>query len=563
MPPGKNFLCVDKLTRAGQFRSSANFIIVLGMAVYTVKTDALETLTFRKGKFVLEECSSSRLRLKLSRNAHWRNIGNDAYETTNLGAAARFREHGDERVEKIFQKTFQAHYSLPRKMPSLESLDLHQRAGVEWILSRKRSYLAHAPGAGKTATAIVAAGLSEGKGQTLFIVPPSLVRNWEREILLWSELLATWPAIGMIGLSNLADSVAWNADFILCPDSMLTKEWVYGKLKSTPWKFIAVDEASRLKEPTSRRSLAFYGGIHYDGDTKLSSHYPGIFKDARHVVLLDGSPMPNRPIELWAPAYALHPEAIDCRQYDDFGYRYCGAKPNERGVWEYKYSSNEAELKEKLTKDFMQVVTEDSLTHPERRRSMVFIDDVRSEEHKTWEQKNLGSIKMEFSENLNQGEIARWRRELGLRKVTPVARYIRERLSHTAESILIFAWHREVCFRLAEELLKWKPMVVVGGVSASVRESSFRSFQEGKTRVLIMNIAAAGRGHNLQRADRVIFAEWSWTDELNRQAEKRASRKGSKRRFVRCEYLVVPNSMDEMVLRSVFTKAGRVKRIIG
>ena len=65
------------------------------------------------------------------------------------------------------------------------------------------------------------------------------------------------------------------------------------------------------------------------------------------------------------------------------------------------------------------------------------------------------------------------------------------------------------------------------------------------------------------RADRVIFAEFSWTDETNRQAEKRASRKGSDKEFVRCEYIVSPNSMDEVVLQSVFTKQKRVEKVIG
>jgi SNF2 family DNA or RNA helicase len=72
-----------------------------------------------------------------------------------------------------------------------------------------------------------------------------------------------------------------------------------------------------------------------------------------------------------------------------------------------------------------------------------------------------------------------------------------------------------------------------------------------------------GRGHNLQRADRVIFGEFSWTDELNKQAEKRASRRGNERAFVRCEYVVAPGSIDEKVVQALFTKEKRVREIIG
>ncbi len=407
----------------------------------------------------------------------------------------------------------------------------------------------------------MAACFAEGPGQVLFLVPPSLTLNWEREVRRFTEWVGVWPAIGVVPQSANRDDMARRADFIICPDSMLTKPWVYERLRRTRFKLIAVDEASRFKEPTSERSLAFYGGR--SGETS----YPGIFRDARHVVFLDGSPMPNRPIELWAPTFALHPEAIDCMDRDDFGYRYCGARPNERGVWEYNYSSHEAELQMRLQNDFMHVVPEDRLAHPERRRSLLFINqDVRSPEHKSWERRNLPNLLAdidELGEDANQGEAAKLRRELGVRKIPWAASYTGSRLEAKPEQILLFAWHRDVCEGLAERLSKWNPGVVMGGVSSQSRERDFDLYQRKKKRLLILNISAGGRGHNLQATDRVLFAEYSWTDELNKQCEHRGARRGNERAFIRCEYMVCPGSMDEPVLGSIFTKQRRVKRIIG
>lgn len=513
------------------------------------------TLKLQRGKFILENVEDPKVRVRLRLNAHWENIGNDSYRTSDLGAANAYRNWGDEKVERIFKKTFQEFYSFPIcELPP--ELDDHQVQGLHWILTRKRSYLAHAPGAGKTVQAILGAYYSEGLGRSLFIVPPSLTKNWEREIMKFTEWVGEWPAIGVIGQADSLGKIAWGADYIICPDSMLAKPWVAKMLREIKWKFIAVDEASRLKDPFSQRSLAFYGGK----DEKNS--FTPLFRGARHVVFLDGSPMPNRPMELWAPTYALHPEAIDCMGYDDFGYRYCGARPNERGQWEYLYSSHEQELKEKIQKDFMHVVTEGELDHPERRRSLFFIShDVRSREHKDWEARNIGHI--DLSDSTSQGDLARFRRELGLRKVPYVAQYVRERLEEKNESILLFAWHRDVCAQLAVEFTKYPFGLINGGVDVKKREQLIKEFQCGKRRLLIMNIAAGGRGYNLQRADRVIFAEFSWTDETNKQAEKRASRKGSDKKNIRCEYMVAPGSMDEVVLRSVFTKEKRVKKVIG
>lgn len=514
-------------------------------------------LTFRRNRFALSDTTIAHRKI-LNASAYWTCIIDDTYETDSLRAALRFRRFADERAGKVFQRSLQQHYSVPPQMPLPDFLDPHQVDGIRWVLSRKRSYLAHAPGAGKTAQAIVASLLSDGEGIALFIVPPSLTVNWVREIEAFTERLGIWPTIGVVPSSAKKDDMAWRAEFIVCPDSMLTKDWVYTRLSGLKKKLVAVDEASRLKDPFSERSIAFYGGRNKD------RVFQGLFQDARHVVLLDGSPLLNRPMELWAPTFALHPEAIDCMSQDDFGYRYCGPQITERGQYTFLHSSHEAELKEKLQNDFMHVVTEEKLDHPERRRSILFMNtDVRTAEQKTWERRHLGSGSTELDEDASQGDLASYRKELGMQKVPFIARYIRERLKEKGESILLFAWHREVCEQLLLELVEHNPGLVYGGTHPTERENIFAQFQGGKRKLIIGNILAMGRGHNLQRADRVVFGEFSWTDELNKQCEKRASRRGSEKEFVRCDYIACPNSIDERVLHSIFTKEKRVKRIIG
>ena len=250
--------------------------------------------------------------------------------------------------------------------------------------------------------------------------------------------------------SNDQDSMAWRSDFIICPDSMLTKNWVYDRLSKLKIKLLGVDEASRFKDPSALRSLALYGGR-----TKDRS-FRGLFQDAHHVVFMDGSPMPNRPMELWAPTIALAPETIDCMSREDFGFKYCGATQNNYGQWEFNHSSNEEILHSKLTRNFMHVVKESELKHPERLRSMLYINkDVRSPEHKKWERSNLLNLKMsDIGEDMNRGDIAHYRKELGIRKVPWVTNYVTERLEVKNESILLFAWHPDVCEGLARSLAK-------------------------------------------------------------------------------------------------------------
>lgn len=494
-------------------------------------------LTFRSGHFVLKETHGEK-------------------KLPDLKAAAEFRSYSDTVAEKVFDRAFAKHYKLP-SLPKLSFLDPHQRAGVKWALTRSRSYLAHAPGAGKTCSAITISCLAKGPGQTLFIIPPGLDGNWVSEINKFCEPLKVWPNIAVVPLSMHARTMKWDADFILCPDSMLTRPWVYEEIAKRKFKVVAVDEASRFKDPLAERSKAFYGG------KSQARSFPSMFANAAHTIFLDGSPMPNRPMELWAPTYALFPQAIDCMSQSDFGFRYCGPRLDERGHWTFMGSSNEEELKARLQKDFMHVVTEAELTHPERLRSMVMMnEDARSPKHVSWEKRHLHEYK-NFDESSSQGDLAFYRRELGERKVPWIAEYVAQKLKSKNESILLFVWHREVAMALAKKLEAFNPGVVIGGVKNADREQIFEQFQSGKRRLIIGNILAMGRGVNLQKANRVIFGEYSWGEESNKQAEKRASRRGNNQAFVRCEYIVSPGSIDEKVLSSVFSKQRRFERIIG
>lgn len=457
-------------------------------------------------------------------------------------------------------------YGLREDLRLPEWLDDHQRAGIRWALSRKNSYLAHAPGAGKTCQAIIAALNVKGDGQAVFIVPPSLTLNWAREcrkffsMFFGKENKKYFPSVAIIPESNKSELTDWFAEFLIVPDSMITRAWVREGLASTDIKFLAVDEASRFKESTAKRTIALFGGEFQTGEP-----VPGFAKRSKHVVLLDGSPMPNRSMELWAPTYALTPESIDFMNQVQFGFKYCGARMGNYGKWEFKGDSNQEVLRAKLRYSFMHFVGEESLSHPERRRSIVYMsEDVRSPEQKSWEKENLGSFKFsDLSEDLSLGDLARFRNELGLRKVPWAIERTASLCEEKNESILLFAWHKDVCKKLYTGLQSYGFEIVNGETKMKEREKIFSAFQNGKLRGIVGNISAMGRGNNLQKTDRVIFAEYSWTDETNKQAEKRASRRGSEKDFVRCEYIVCPNSMDEPVAKGLFRKAENIRRVIG
>lgn len=504
-------------------------------------------LTFNNGKFIL--------------SIPW---GSDNFMPhgnydLDLRTAVPYQEYADEKAKKVFERVLIKYYpevEVPQVL--INCLDLHQIEGIKWVLTRSRSYLAHPPGAGKTAEAIVAFILSGVITPMLVIVPPDLTTNWAREIIKWTEWIGVWPTIAIVHTSNKRDEMDWTADFIICPDSMLTKEWVHTNLTRLDSQFIAIDEASRFKEITSQRSKVFYGGIIND------KKYFGLYQRAKHVVFLDGSPMLRGPSDLWGPTYALNPEAIGCLNQFEFGMRYCGPTINERGEYEFKHSSNEEELKEKLQRHFMHVVSEESLKHPERRRSILLMNqDPRTAEMKSFERKHLSQLKLnEIDEAQSQGAIATYRRELGISKVKWAASYI-GRLLEKGEKLLVFCWHRDVAIALEKSLINFEPLLIIGGTSTEKRDWFCKKFQNAEHDLMICNIGAMSRGRNLQRATRVVFVEYSWIDQANVQAEKRTSRKGNDNEFIRADYLVIPNSLDEIVLQAVFRREKQQKKVIG
>lgn len=498
-------------------------------------------------------------------NGKFRFYDGDKFVAINPKSAKAHENIADAKAKKILCRLFVKNYSWPSWAALPDYLDPHQIEGVKWILTRSRSYLAHAPGAGKTCEAIVAAMFPNGnEGRIISIVPPSLTKNWYREIEKWTDKLNI--RFGSVTVATVPESIDqkemdWDAHWIIVPDSMLTRPWVLDNLSKIKKKFVVVDEASRFKDPTAQRTIALFGGTLNDGRKS-----PGLIYDSPYAVLLDGSPMPNKSMELWAPTFAMSPESIDFMSMQDFGFKYCGAKQNDFGKWEFKGNSNSDELKATLQKTFMHVVREEELNHPERLRSILVMNkDVRTIEHKEWEKKNLSKIKFDdISEDMSLGDLARFRRWLGLRKVNWIADYVKERLEEKNESILLFCWHREVAFELESKLRKYRPLVVIGGTPDRAREKGFEEFQAGKIKLIIGNISAMGRGFNLQRGDRTIFAEFSWCDETNKQAEKRAARKGrDENKPVRCEYVVAPHSMDEIILQAVMRKQDAVKKVIG
>lgn len=481
--------------------------------------------------------------------------------TTRLIEAARFRKHADKKAERVFQKLTLKAYAIPAggllSPSNLSLLPFQREQGIPFILKQNRTYIAHQPGLGKSAQAITA--VNSRPGRCLIICPSFLKTTWMREITKWSY--RDFPAITIVPESSKRLTFEWTDDYIICSDAMLAKDWVMKGIAGANFRYCFIDEAHRFKNHEAARSIALFGGK----KQKLVS--PGIIYNIETVCALSGTPMLNKPIELWAILYAMAPETIDFMSYHSFGFKYCGGFQDDRGHWQFTGSSNEAELNKRIMGTFMQRIRKEDVLKdlPDKVRDIVVMDqDPRHPDSIQFDKELSKKMKLgNFQKLESLGEYALMRHENGMAKVPWIVSMVKEYLTNNAdESIILFAHHRDVVATFAKLLVFQRPAVINGGVKNEERTKIQDDFQSGKCRLIIGNIDAMNLGLTLTRATRVIFAEYAWTPALNEQAEDRAHRIGQ-RDCVYVQYVVLPNSIDEKILQSLLKKEDSIERVIG
>lgn len=517
----------------------------------------------KKEKFFICQCTFEKRNIPKEAGFRWDQQGKVWY-TPDARVAARLKDHCDnEAKNQINQICLQEKpWTAPLCIPPSETLKPFQIEAVKFALAKNRCYLALDPGLGKTPIAAVISETLNAAQKTVvvYICPPFLTRNTEAEFSRWAPSLVVSRFNPKSNMSNEP------AQVLIVPDSVIARGEVVKQIQAyvrvnkrdgfTPILF--VDEAHRFKNDTAARTQALLG--HH------RKELPGIITFFERVVYLSGTPMPNRPMELFPILSKSAPEVIDHKNKFQYGLRYCGAFENEWG-WDFSGASNIGELVSKVIGTFMlRMRKKDVLKElPPKTEEMVILSDNAPPRLAALDKKILEKhspedlIKMTMpsygtSENSDEIHISTYRRELGLAKVESVTDYISYYLKETDESLLVFAIHTEVIAELAKALASFDPLVITGDTPMKSRHEIVKTFQtDNSRRLFIGNIQAAGTGLTLTKAARVIMAEYSWVPADNEQAGDRSHRIGQTEN-VFVQYLVFKNSVDRAVLETILRK---------
>jgi SWI/SNF-related matrix-associated actin-dependent regulator 1 of chromatin subfamily A len=367
---------------------------------------------------------------------------------------------------------------------------------------------------------------------------------------------------------------------MIVPDSLFTREDIYEEIErfldrgsvrtelgTDTTRILFIDEAHRFKNDESGRTRILLG--HTSRAGVCTRAIVDLFDK---VVYMSGTPIVNRPLELYPILSKSAHETIDFMSKEEFGLKFCAGRYNGFG-YDFSGASNLQELAKRVHGTFMFRLKKDALRLPPITESIFIVsEDMPPEllrfEHsilRDYKPEDLMRGKLEVQYRYEDMPLMTYQRLLGLQKVHHAVEWIESALEESDEAILVFARHREVVTQIKEKLEAKKiiPIVITGDVSSDKRYDLVNEFQtDSAKRVMLGNLRAMGVGFNITKATRILNVEPDWTPATNQQGNDRSHRYGQTNP-VFVEYLVYQNSVDKRVLDVILKKTKLIEQAMG
>lgn len=503
----------------------------------------------------------------IPKDAGWRwDPEKKMWYTNLLECAGKLKKYFDEKAAQQYNDLFEkknrklelsravsADFNVPA--PAGKDYFPFQKAGVKFAVEVLKEHngalIADEMGTGKT---IQSAGVINvlNPNRVLVICPASLKYNWERELKRW--------------LVHPKDIIVVNGDDV---DFSLNAIYIinYDILHRIPeenyqYNLIIVDECHYIKNPKAKRSKLV------KSITKTS------VKQGGKVLFLTGTPIVNRPIELYPILELAAPSAFG--NFWSYAKRYCNAHYNGYG-WDFRGASNLEELQGKLRSTIMiRRLKKDVLGElPPKMRKVVplkierfvgeeeivqllnescqlreYIKVLREVAKEGRGNEELAEVMRVFDEKMKVvfERVAEMRKFYALQKAPFAAKYIVDMLKdEDTDCVVVFVHHHDV-FGVLEEVFERAGISYVkitGKESAEERQRAVETFQSGGAQVALCSIIAAGVGITLTRARTAVFVELDWVPGNILQAEDRIHRIGQEAECVDIHYIVARHTLDE------------------
>ena len=410
-------------------------------------------------------------------------------------------------------------------------------------------------GLGKTPISIA---ISETlNARTLFVVPATLKTNTFREIKKWTgkeALILSGSAPDGLTVDCLIDKTKQtqyniiNYD-IIGRETILEKSTKIGVPDVTMQKWVELINMSNF-------DLIVCDEIHYikNMSSLRSKGVRGL--KSPHKIGLTGTPIVNRPSELYPPLNVIAPNKF--QRESDFLNAFMDREGNAKNVprlhellQDYMFRRK----KEDVIKDLPPItrvnhfctLSTKAQAHYDKALAGLYIS-LRNPSY----QRNINSI---------LAELTRLKQIISDDKIQTTVDLANTAWEETGEKVLIFSQFVETCNSIAG-LLQDK-LVITGHATDEERYERIDKFQkDDDTKFMVLSTKAGAEGITLTRAHTVIFNDLCWTPKDHRQAEARCYGRMSDMHGAIAYYVQAENTVDEMIGELLLKKLAIIEEVI-
>lgn len=422
-----------------------------------------------------------------------------------------------------------------------------------------RALLAHEQGLGKTFSSFLYAFRHPEERPIVVVCPATVKYNWAREGMnhfgFQSVILE-----GTRPIRDLPKAPVYIINYDILGRRHAEKGgpgWLK-KLRSLEPRLLVLDECQYLGSRTSLRTRCC----------------KALSKDIPHILALSGTPLTNRPAELWPTLNILRPEKFP--NFYSFGHHYCGAKKDDFGHWDFSGASNLKELHSILTdsKDGVMLrrrkvdVLQDL---PEKTRSVIPVPlsdpgEYRSaiRDFKGWLIRNKPGKAEAAWRSVALTRLGYLKRLAAELKLPSVIGWIDDYLKGSDGKLIVFGIHHRILLPLVERYEKLCTLID-GSVTGKKRlEAEDRFNTDPRCRLMIGNIQAAGTGWSARDCSTTLFAELDWKPGSHAQASDRTHgiARGREGYVSHSIYLVARDTIEESLCDKIYRKQQTLNAVL-
>jgi SWI/SNF-related matrix-associated actin-dependent regulator of chromatin subfamily A-like protein 1 len=470
----------------------------------------------------------------------------------------------------------------------------YQRDAVRWLERQGGcGLLGDDMGLGKSCMTMAYAHRNQ-RFPMLVVVPNSLKLNWRNEIV---AMTGHRYSINLVGhalnrrhterQAQLYPNVTWSKQPTPgCDIYIVNYDIVDRNLKTLAdlnCEFMVVDESHKIKNNRAKRTAAVIALKTGEREIRIKNKPLQVERIGRGIAsttFLSGTPLINRPVELFTTVNTLAGHVPQFSTFLKFAFRYCNAHKEQFG-WNFSGHSNLDELHDLLNRHVML-----------RRLKGDVLQELPPKIYTTlplqWDRGEYDKLAQAFEgrgdwrkgvETLVQWggnpptsdlpivEMQKLREMAAYSKIASAVEWIQD-FCEGGDKLVVFAHHRNMLERVRQQLeqqeeYRGQVQMIQGGMSTQDRDAAVQRFQnDPNVRVLLVSITAGGFGLTLTAASAVAFLQLPWTMGDVSQAADRVHRLGQTADTVRVFNLVAADSIEEDIAQLIMGKAAVMDSVL-